>query len=253
MESMVREGKIDPTVIFAASQVIRPIDPKDYHGQVAALHEWVKKTIHYVKDPHGVELVRSPMWTLYYKTGDCDDQAVLLSAMAQAVGFNTRFKAIKGDPAHPEEFSHVYSQVLIPGKGWVVSDTIVPRARLGWESDGRFGAHTWGGLGMLGESVSLFDDAASAAAPATPAPATPPVQNIWGMLGDVFSSTVVNAAATYGSKLTTQLQQNLGQFQPVAAPVAKASILPSASSMLPLALAGAVGIGVLMVMRKKRR
>ena len=252
MEDMVLKGRMDETVIFAASQVLRKVDPKDYFGQVAALHEWVKANIHYVRDPNSVELLRSPDWTLYYRTGDCDDQAVLLSSLAQAVGFQTHFKAIKGDSSHPKEFSHVYSQVLIPEKGWVTSDTIVPHAKFGWESEERFGSYTWGGLGMignLGDVISLDTGAAVAAAPVE--------KNFWGLFRDVVQTTVVGAIGAYGEELVANINTNVGSFvQTPASGAAKAVAKKSSglsSAIVPLALIGGVGVLALSVMRKKRR
>lgn len=268
MEDMVKKGRADETIIFLASQVLRKVDPKDYFGQVSALHEWVKKNIHYVRDPNGVELLRSPFWTLYYKAGDCDDQAVLLSSLAQAVGFKTKFKAIKGDSRFPDEFSHVYSQVLIPEKGWVTSDTIVPHAKLGWESEERFGSYTWGGLGMLGEeSISIDVDpgydnpnvferiiAETSAARSAPASAPPVAEkNIWGMLGDVLQTTVVGAANAYGSQLIASLQQDYGELATAAQPTQKAAAASGSSMIGPAALIGGAGVLAFLIMRKKRR
>jgi len=155
MHRLVDKGKKHPTVIFLAEQLARKKDSKDYVGQATELFKWTKKNIHYVRDPRGVELLRSPFWTLQNRAGDCDDQAILFSALAEAIGFSTRFKTIKANFSNPSEFSHVYSQVEIPGKGWVSADTIVPHANLGWEAKERFGSQVWsGGLGMIGQFVT---------------------------------------------------------------------------------------------------
>lgn len=155
MHRLVDKGKKHPTVIFLAEQLARKQGSKDYIGQAAELFKWVKANIHYVRDPRGVELLRSPFWTLQNRAGDCDDQAILFSALAEAIGFSTRFKTIKANFSNPSEFSHVYSQVEIPGKGWVSADTIVPHANLGWEAKERFGSQVWsGGLGMIGQFVT---------------------------------------------------------------------------------------------------
>lgn len=151
MRKLVTQGRTDPTVLFAAQRLARKRDPRDYRGQADELFKFVKKHIHYVRDPRDTELIRSPFWVLYYRAGDCDDQAILFSALAEAIGFKTRFKTIKADPRTPDEFSHVYSQVFIPDKGWMSADTIVPNARFGWEADERFGSSVWeGGGNMIG-------------------------------------------------------------------------------------------------------
>ena len=151
MERLIREGTGDTTVIYTAGQLVRGIDQKDYLGQASKLFSFVQSGVQYVRDPVGVEYVKTPLKTLHDRTGDCDDQAVLFSALARAIGFTTRLKAIKSDPRWPGEFSHVFSQVNIPGRGWVTSDTIVPTATLGWEApkQRQFGSRVWGSDGGM--------------------------------------------------------------------------------------------------------
>jgi len=151
MERLIREGTGDTTVIYTAGQLVRGIDQKDYLGQASKLFSFVQNGVQYVRDPVGVEYVKTPLKTLHDRTGDCDDQAVLFSALARAIGFTTRLKAIKSDPRWPGEFSHVFSQVNIPGRGWVTSDTIVPTATLGWEApkQRQFGSRVWGSDGGM--------------------------------------------------------------------------------------------------------
>jgi len=153
MQQLVRDGKTDETIIFLAQQLARTCDRDDFRCQASRIFEYVKKNIHYVQDPTGTELLRSPICTLYYRAGDCDDQAVLFSALAESIGLRTRFKTIKASAANPDEFSHVYSEVLIPNRGWMPSDTIVSTAKLGWEAPHHFGVHTWEGMGMIGSDI----------------------------------------------------------------------------------------------------
>ncbi len=149
MRRLVESGKTDPKVVLKAHDLVRNIDRNAASQMASTLFKFVRDNIAYIRDPVGVEFVKSAAITLKTKTGDCDDQAVLFSTLAEGVGLNTRFKAVKADPRYPGEFSHVYSQVDIPGKGWVSADTIVPGAQFGWEATG-FRGRTWGGVGGLG-------------------------------------------------------------------------------------------------------
>lgn len=154
MERLIKEGTRDATVIDTAQQLVRGVNQKDYFAQAQKLFSFIRNKVQYVRDPVGVEFVKTPLKTLYDRTGDCDDQAVLFSALARAIGFRTRLKAIKSDPRWPSEFSHVYSQVQIPGKGWVTADTIVPGKSLGWEApkERQFGSRVWDSeAGMFGQ------------------------------------------------------------------------------------------------------
>ncbi|MCY0868380.1 MAG: transglutaminase-like domain-containing protein [Desulfurococcus sp.] len=57
---------------------------------------WVAKNIRYVKDP-GFELFQKPSETLELKAGDCDDVAILLASMYQALGLQTKFIEVDTD------------------------------------------------------------------------------------------------------------------------------------------------------------
>lgn len=149
MRRLVEAGKTDPKVVLHAHSLVRGIDRNNFALMASTIFKFVRDNISYVRDPIGVEFVKAPGITLKTRTGDCDDQAVLFSTLAESVGVKTRFKAIKADPQYPGEFSHVYSLAEIPGKGWLPADTIVPGARFGWEASG-FQGRTWGGAGGLG-------------------------------------------------------------------------------------------------------
>jgi hypothetical protein len=57
------------------------------------VNAWVAKSIHYVPDPN-FELVQKPEETLRLRAGDCDDVAVLMASMYNALGLRTKFALI---------------------------------------------------------------------------------------------------------------------------------------------------------------
>jgi len=226
MQRLVKEGRTDPTVIFAAEQLARKRDPKDYKGQVEEIFDFVKQYIHYVRDPRDVELLRSAFQTLYVRAGDCDDQAVLFSALAEAIGFKTQFKTIKADSRDPSEFSHVYSQVLVPGYGWVSADTIVKTANVGWEAPEQFGSHVWkGGIGMLGGTF-------------------------WDQVVTAWDKAVVEVKNKVATNAAQQLSTAL-KAPAVATGTKKKPKLPA--WLAPLGIVAVAGGAVIYLMRKKRR
>lgn len=93
---------------------------KNFRGQVAALHEWVRDHIQYVQDIRDVETLQTPQKTLEFRQGDCDDQATLLAALLESVGFRTRFVAVKLKTIGP--FVHVYTEVNL-GTVWFPVET----------------------------------------------------------------------------------------------------------------------------------
>jgi len=143
MREMVKRGKISPTIISAASTIIRNAANKDYFSEAEQIFNFVKQNIRYTRDPEGVELVQAPWITLKRGQGDCDDQATIVAALAAAIGMQTGFEAIRGSAQTPDEFTHVYA-VIRTNKGWRAADTTVDEAQFGWRpTSGVFGRKLW--------------------------------------------------------------------------------------------------------------
>ncbi len=111
---------------------------KDFLGELRALDHWYRGPhfIDYVRDPNQVEMVVHPMLTYAKGVGDCDDSSVLFAASAGALGGAHRFRTYKADPRRPDEWSHVVSQVFVPGHGWVNNDLTLRGAPVGFEPGG---------------------------------------------------------------------------------------------------------------------
>lgn len=99
-----------------------PQSPPQNECQARALFQYVRDSITYVSDPRSVETVRFPMQTLQLGAGDCDDKSLLLAALAESVGFKTRFAAwrIGADPIP----THVSAQLFVAGSGWQNAEVI---------------------------------------------------------------------------------------------------------------------------------
>lgn len=80
--------------------------------QARKIFEYVRDEIQYVYDPMGLEEIQSPETTLKLRAGDCEDQAILLSSLLSAIGFETAL--IFADTANDGIPDHVYSAVYIP-------------------------------------------------------------------------------------------------------------------------------------------
>ncbi len=122
MARLAREGKKVLPVRLAALQIVETLSQRDWPAEVQALHAFVRDRIRYVKDIRGVETLQQPERTLTLKQGDCDDKAVLLASLLQAIGHPARFHAIGFQPGR---FSHVYVDTLLGGK-WVALETTEP-------------------------------------------------------------------------------------------------------------------------------
>jgi len=132
MRRYVIDYKIHPAVRELALKLTRHLPQKDFDGEIAALFDYVQNSIRYVRDINGVETVQTPIKTLEYGAGDCDDKALLLAAMLESLGHETRFYAVG---FRPSTISHVLLECkLINGK-WLALETTEP-VRLGWTPPG---------------------------------------------------------------------------------------------------------------------
>jgi transglutaminase-like putative cysteine protease len=131
MADIVRRYRANPAVLTKARALTQSLRQKDYYGEIRVLHEFVRDSIRYVKDPVGVETVATPDQTLAIGQGDCDDKAVLVASLLEALGHDCRFVAVGFTPG---EFTHVLVQTRA-GPGWVNVETTEPVA-LGWGPPG---------------------------------------------------------------------------------------------------------------------
>ncbi len=99
--------------------------------QLCALFNWVRDEIEYVSDPGGIDYWSPPDETLVAKSGDCEDHAILLTSMIEAIGGATRIILIEnhafvsvyiGDESHASKVIEAiknYYDVELPFVRWV--------------------------------------------------------------------------------------------------------------------------------------
>jgi hypothetical protein len=142
----------DPRVRNFAVKIYRAngIEPRDYRGQAKALLQWVQKNIYYLNEPG--EMLQSPIYTLRkdVRSGDCDDVAILLAALATASRLGIRFvlsgkskttgkmiRWIEGQPEPPNvKWAHIFVQIGWPAFNpttWESAEGTLAGAPLGWD------------------------------------------------------------------------------------------------------------------------
>jgi len=96
------------------AQAVRAIEhchKNDKPCQAASLLAWVKRSMLFVRDPHGVEALHDPIAVARViqagrkPYGDCDDMAMYLAALLKSVGIPVAFR-VAGFMGKP--YSHVY-------------------------------------------------------------------------------------------------------------------------------------------------
>lgn len=151
MHKLVQRGKLDPTVQRIATW-IRLQHPEDYRGSgeeiAGAIFDWVKEHGLFQRDPFQIEKIEDPVASMQpvleakkagtYSgpalfAGDCDLYAIWVATLGGALGYQYAFETVKVDPQRPDEFSHVYTSLLINKSGeWLPLDASTPDASPGW-------------------------------------------------------------------------------------------------------------------------
>ena len=102
-------------------------------GEVPAMFaRFVRRKVAFELDPDDIELIRLPSAIArdiragIPVCGDCDDMALLLSAMLGSQGFVTEFVVMATSP-HRSEFRHIFTRVYIGNNVWKSLDPTVDR------------------------------------------------------------------------------------------------------------------------------
>ena len=121
MSKLVRHFKKNIEIRTLALSLVSDVPGhKNWTSQIKAIHAWVRDNIQYVRDIRGVETLATPIKTLEFRAGDCDDQAVLLASLLEAIGHPTRFVAMKQSTFGG--YVHVYTETKI-GNRWYPLET----------------------------------------------------------------------------------------------------------------------------------
>jgi Transglutaminase-like superfamily len=145
IRALVDQGKKDPFVNHLTGTLLRKsrVAPYDEEGEIRAIFRWVLHNIRFTKDPEGKECLRPARTTLEWGFGDCDDiNAILLPAMLGTVGHHARLVTIASHPAAPEQFTHVYCEVLFRGR-WTALDAARSGTRFGVPPAHHFRKRVW--------------------------------------------------------------------------------------------------------------
>lgn len=150
MARMVEEAIPSPAIVKAAKAITAKVDARNDEGELQAIFDAVKSGtdtvpglengVRYVADPRDVDFYTAPERLLEMCADgscgeDCDSQAMLVCALAGAIGFPVGLRAY--GPKKGADFEHVYAVASYPKNGGpqtiVGLDTTVPSSFVGWE------------------------------------------------------------------------------------------------------------------------
>lgn len=121
----------DQIVRRKAEELTAGLPPRAWTAEIRALHEYVRDSIRYLRDPVTVERVQTPEETIKNMQGDCDDKATLLAALLDSIGHPAQFVAIG---LNGGGFSHVLVETRV-GSRMMPLETIIQK-EAGWWPDG---------------------------------------------------------------------------------------------------------------------
>jgi len=130
MAKMVRDRRYNPTWREMAVGIVMQRPGREGRGSTDAGHDidavyrWVLTKIQYVLDPRGKDVYYPPEDAVRMRSGDCDEQATLISLFLETLGYKTKFRSISTDG---KQFSHVYAMVEVPrgSNRWSALDTVL--------------------------------------------------------------------------------------------------------------------------------
>ena len=118
MAALIRQGRESIPVREMAKTLVKGLAQKDYKGEIAACHAFVRDRVRYTRDIRTVETLHTAERLLIDRQGDCDDKSILVSALLESIGHTTQLVAIG---PRRGVFVHVYAQVQDPKKpgAWI--------------------------------------------------------------------------------------------------------------------------------------
>lgn len=141
MASMVRERRDDRTVRNLALRLTEGCRRGDAQCRMHRILRYARGAMRYELDPRGGELIHDPVDTIErvaahgLAAGDCDDGAVLVSAMLESLGIKTRLAAVS--TRTDRKLHHVAVEAQDPSGFWIYLDPFL-RSRLGPPAFTRF-------------------------------------------------------------------------------------------------------------------
>jgi hypothetical protein len=119
-------------VVELACAIISQSQARDYPANLSMIRQYVEAHFHFVRDPHRVELLRTPEYLLQRMRargvvyGDCDDAAQIVATLGKSVGFPAEFHAVSFHPAGTP-YSHVFAVLRLPSGRGVEFDVTRPK------------------------------------------------------------------------------------------------------------------------------
>lgn len=114
LRQMVNRYRTNQLIREKAVSIIREAGcpPKGRLCQMVAIARWVQVHVDYVNEPE--ETFQSPIRTLTWRAGDCDDHAALVATLIESIAIPSKLAALEWRG----QYRHIYPQgILMLGRG----------------------------------------------------------------------------------------------------------------------------------------
>jgi len=129
-----------PSIRLRAELVVAGLPARDENIEVNAVFDWVLRHYRYLRDPQGLEFVKSPevcdreISERGAFQGDCDDVSAYLGALLAAIGYKVKL-VVMSVPNRDGAFRHIYIKVFLPKqKRWLPLEATAPQKPAGWSA-----------------------------------------------------------------------------------------------------------------------
>lgn len=119
----------DPVIKQVATSIASQSCTESKICHAKAMYYFVRDNIKYVSDPYEKEYIASPVETLKTGGGDCDDGAILLANLLEAVGIRTKIVVVPGHAMVKAAIPEAPPKYLIDG--WVHMDWTCKKCSFG--------------------------------------------------------------------------------------------------------------------------
>lgn len=142
IQGLVSASLRDPNaqIRLRAERIIGGTQERAEDSEVNAVYDWVVSHFHYVQDPAGLEMVKTPqLMDMEVQTqgefkGDCDDATAYLAALLVSIGYPVMLVVAAPNDGEGFDYRHIYLRVWKPQKGvWFSLDPTAKSHGPGWE------------------------------------------------------------------------------------------------------------------------
>lgn len=128
MKQLKEHYKNDIRVRTTAMRLVNVNKIHDDKENARNIYSYLFENIRYIPDTSGTEVLQSPIYTMKYKGGDCDDMSIIGASFLESIGINTIYVIVGNNGV----WSHIYLYFSYKGK-WIPFDLTL--GRFGVESN----------------------------------------------------------------------------------------------------------------------